>query len=271
MKKTMKKQYYIRKRKNISNHKHKKIHEQHGGNFPNYVMNTIETESKNALLPTLNNDSSSQYNKMDPSQLYPLYGNPFQLHTLLDLSLQPIIRITNELYNILKSGHINNPNELKIKLDTMANSIQDIEVKNQVLNFNSQILNVFTTNIYPSMNIISNVISTPISKILENLIKNTYIYLIDSIKMNIINKQNELFSIGLQNIGQIHTGLEFFNDNIINSSVNNLNNKFYTAKFIQEGGNNYDDNEANETNETNEKIHNELLNEINKSLQEYQD
>lgn len=275
MKKTMKKQYHIRKRKNITNHKYKN----HYGGFSPGNANNIMNEAENVLSYNNMNQNYTDPNMMmmgqnytDPSMLYKLYGNPFKISSLWDLAVQPITIILSELYNILKTGSIKNPNELKTKLDNLANSIEDPDVKNMVLNYNSQIMYIYLNDINPSVNILSNVFSKPISKVLDNIIRNMYIYLIDTIKMTIINKQNQLVSTVLNQPRNIYYGLEFLNNNIVNMPSDNYNNRLYTDQFIQEGGKKHNEthNENHhETNKKNDKIKNELVNEINKSLLDY--
>jgi hypothetical protein len=285
MKKTMKKQYYIRKRKNITNHKYKTTH-QHGG-LSTGSINKIEDEAEGLLSSDKTNEFSSSLmnsnmmmgqnymdpnmmmgqNYVDPSMLYKIYGDPYKLNSLWDLAVQPITNILSELYNILKTGKIENPNELKTKLDNMANLIEDTDVKNLVLNYNSEIMNVYLNQIGPSIQIVKNLFSTPINHALRNLLTNMYIYLIDNIKMTIINKQNQLVYGVLNQPANIYYALEFLNNNVVNDPSNNDYNKhLYTQTFIQEGGN---INKEKDNNNKNKKLQKELLNEINKSLQEY--
>ena len=303
----MKKHYIIRKRRNqtatAANYKYKdkkhmehRQHTQHGGLLPTAaaaatiskvaekaseaVVDTAATAkdvlSKNKSLTNIaplqktnksnNYNSSSQYTNIDPSLLYQIHGNPFKLNTLWDLAVQPITKIISELYVILKTGSITNPNELQAKLDTMANEIEDPDVKSLVLNYNSQIMNVYLNSINPSINIINKTSSLPISEIITNLIKNTYIYLIDNIKMSIINKQTNIVNSILNTSARMGYGLEFLNNNLINDKTNNLNNEFKTATFIQKGGN--IDKNNYETDKTNEKLYDEIVTEINKSLRD---
>ena len=313
MKKTMKKYYIIRKRKNqtatAANYKYKKLQRQYGGILPGAKLaeeiaeEAISTNKGHNIIPSnimdqnsminmgMNNMSMNDMgmnnmgmnnmgmndmgmnnmgmNQVDPSQLNQFYDNPFKLITLWNLAVQPIPKIIAELYNILKTGNIKNPDEVRAKLDKMANEIKDPDVKNQVLNYNSEIMNAYLNSIGPSINIISNILSQPVTDIIINVINNLYIYVIDNAKMYIEQKQNNIVNYALNTTSQAHFGLEFLNKNLVTPPTNNNNsdNRFYTDQYIQEGGNK---NKTTHDSNKNSKIHDELLHEINKSLQDYQ-
>jgi len=296
MKKTMKKHYFIRKRKNqtytTANYKHKKSYT--GGVLPSAKLaeeaeETLSRNTSNGIGTTVMgmnsmgmndmgmNDmgmnsmgmngmgmNSMGMNQIDPSQLYQIYDDPFKIKTLFNLITQPITKIVKELYNIVKSGNIMNPNIIQTKLNNMANEIKDQDVKNLVMNYNAQFMNVYISKIAPSINIMNKLSSTSLSHLLQNLINNTYIYLIDNIKMTIINKYNNIVNTMLNNTSQIHTGLEFLNNNLITPPTNNNNydNRFYTSTYVQVGGNKTNDSSENA------KIHDYLLREIETSIQE---
>jgi len=310
MKKTMKKYYIIRKRKNqtvnTANYKYKKLHRQYGGILPSAKLveevaeEAISTNKGHNIIPSnimyqnsmndmgmnnmgMNNMGMNDMgmndmgmndmgmndmgmNQVDPSQLHQFYDNPFKLITLWNLAVQPIPKIIAELYNILKTGNIKNPDEVRAKLDKMANEIKDPDVKNQVLNYNSEIMNVYLNSIAPSINIISNILSQSVTDTIINVINNLYIYVIDNAKMYIEQKQNNIVNYALNTTSHAHFGLEFLNKNLITPPTdnNNLDNRFYTDQYIQEGGN-----KTTHDSNKNSKIHNKLVFEINKSLQDY--
>ena len=100
---------------------------------------------------------------------------------LLNLVVKPAAVLIDEVGKLLNMD-MNNPEKVKLELDEMANSIQDPEERNKILNYNAQVLAVYLTASKPSIDIVSGIFSQEITEIMSDFIYNMYNELTGSIQ-----------------------------------------------------------------------------------------
>lgn len=132
-----------------------------------------------AINNTFNTDGSADEGNQSPQtpgdlQKYLGYiqTNPnFIQSTISNILVKPSAYLINELGSLL-NVEMNNPKNLKTKLDEMADSIQDREDRNKILNYNAQVMAVYLSASKPSIDIISGIFSQEVGEFLGNVVYN---------------------------------------------------------------------------------------------------
>jgi len=145
------------------------------GSFTQPTQTTESTQSTQPIQPNSTTEKLQKY-------LQYMRNNPsFIQSTLLNLVVKPAAVLIDELGKLLNMD-MNNPEKVKLELDEMANSIQDPEERNKILNYNAQVLAVYLTASKPSIDIISGIFSQEITEIMSDFIYNMYNELTGSIQ-----------------------------------------------------------------------------------------
>jgi hypothetical protein len=129
-----------------------------------------------AINNTFNSDETPDQSPQNSGDLqkYLAYiqENPnFIQSSLSNIVVKPTAYLINELGSLL-NVKMNNPENLKTKLDEMADSIQDPKERNKILNYNAQVLAVYLSASKPSIDIISGIFSQEVSEILGDVVYN---------------------------------------------------------------------------------------------------
>lgn len=105
--------------------------------------------------------------------------NPnFIQSSLSNMVANPVAEITNKLGSLL-NVEMNNPENLKTKLDEMADSIKPDSIEGEenpeykkILNYNAQVMAVYLSASKPSIDIISGIFSQEVGEFLGNVVYN---------------------------------------------------------------------------------------------------
>jgi hypothetical protein len=115
---------------------------------------------------------SSEKSEQLQKYLQYIQNNPnFIQSALSNVIVKPTAYLINDLGSFLNI-EMNNPEELKVQLDEMADSIQDPNERNKILNYNAQVLAVYLSASKPSIDIITGIFSQEVSEILGDIIYN---------------------------------------------------------------------------------------------------
>jgi len=115
---------------------------------------------------------SSEKSEQLQKYLQYIQNNPnFIQSALSNVIVKPTAYLINDLASLLNI-EMNNPEKLKLQLDEMADSIQDPDERNKILNYNAQVLAVYLSASKPSIDIITGIFSQEVSEILGDIIYN---------------------------------------------------------------------------------------------------
>lgn len=131
------------------------------------INNTFNTDG-----PVDEGNQSPQNSEDLQKYLGYIQTNPnFIQSTISNILVKPSAYLINELGSLL-NVEMNNPKNLKTKLDEMADSIQDPEDRNKILNYNAQVMAVYLSASKPSIDIISGIFSQEVGEFLGNIVYN---------------------------------------------------------------------------------------------------
>jgi len=130
-----------------------------------------------AINNTFNSDGSAEQSPQSidlEKYLAYIQKNPnFIQSSISNMVVKPTAYLINELASLL-NVEMNNPENLKTKLDEMANSVgyEDEENRKKILNYNAQVLAVYLSASKPSIDIISGIFSQEVGEFLGNVVYN---------------------------------------------------------------------------------------------------
>jgi hypothetical protein len=182
-----------------------------------------------AINDTFNEDGDQPAQPAQPAQsdelqkyLQYIQDHPtFIQSTLSNVVVKPTAYLINELASLLNVD-MNNPHKLKTQLDEMADSIQDPDERNKVLNYNAQVLAVYLSASKPSIDIISGIFSQEVSEVLGDITYNAITKLQNMIPIFAIPQLLNEIPLMLMSIVQAATTLAQLTSSGATSTQQNL-------------------------------------------------